>query len=177
MKVFHPTFSLLLSLTLLISHAALGLSLRDQLALAGKNEDTHAQIELIRRILDQEPGDGDLREQLADLWMSVEDYDMAEATLREWSDAPEAVRANVLAAVLFERDQKKDEAVAMLEEYLARNPDDLEIMRQLVGYLGDMGREERVVDLSARRRACRVMPIYWYPARSHAGSCKIFRER
>ena len=147
MKVFHPTLSLLLSLTLLISHAALGLSLRDQLALAGKNEDTHAQIELIRRILDQEPGDGDLREQLADLWMSVEDYDMAEATLREWSDAPEAVRANVLAAVLFERDQKKDEAVAMLEEYLARNPDDLEIMRQLVGYLGDMGREERVVDL------------------------------
>ncbi len=32
---------------------------------------------------------------------------MAETTLREWKDAPEAVRASVLAAVLFERDQKK----------------------------------------------------------------------
>ena len=123
--------------------------MRDQLALAGKNEDTHAQIELIRRILDQEPGDGDLREQLADLWLSVEDYDMAEATLREWRDAPEAVRASVLAAVLFERDQKKDEAVALLEECLAQNPDDLEITRQLVGYLGDMG-EARKGDRSSQ---------------------------
>ena len=147
MKVFHPTLSLLLSIALLITHAALGLSLREQLALAGKDEDTYAQIELIRRILDQEPGDGGLREQLADLWLSVEDYDMAETTLREWKDAPEAVRASVLAAVLFERDQKKDEAVALLEECLAQDPDDLEITRQLAGYLGDMGEAGKVIDL------------------------------
>ena len=102
MKVFHATLSVLLSVTLLVSHASSVLSLRDQLALAEKNEDTHAQIELIRRLLDQEPGDSELREQLTDLWLSVEDYDMAEATVREWRDAPEVVRVSVLAAVLFD---------------------------------------------------------------------------
>ncbi|MGA7880477.1 MAG: hypothetical protein WCD63_06370 [Terrimicrobiaceae bacterium] len=147
MKVFHATLSVLLSVTLLVSHASSVLSLRDQLALAEKNEDTHAQIELIRRLLDQEPGDSELREQLADLWLTVEDYDMAESTVREWRDAPEVVRASVLAAVLFERDRRKDEAAALLEGYLAGTPRDLEISRQLAGYLSDMGEEERVVDL------------------------------
>ncbi|MGA7391812.1 MAG: hypothetical protein WBW78_04085, partial [Terrimicrobiaceae bacterium] len=147
MKVFHATLSVLLSVTLLVSHASSVLSLRDQLALAEKNEDTHAQIELIRRLLDQEPGDSELREQLADLWLTVEDYDMAESTVREWRDAPEVVRASVLAAVLFERDRKKDEAAALLEAYLAVTPHDFEISRQLAGYLSDMGEEERVVDL------------------------------
>jgi tetratricopeptide (TPR) repeat protein len=150
MKVFHPTLSLLLSVTLLVSHAAPGLSLRDQLALAEKNEDTHAQIELIRRILDQEPSDSELREQLADLWLSVEDYEMAESAVREWRDAPEVVRVSVLAAVLFERDRKKDEAVALLEGYLAGTPDDLEVTRQLAGYLSDMGEEEGVVHLLSK---------------------------
>ena len=84
----------------------------EQLALAEKDEDTHAQIEVIRRILDEKPDDDELRERLADLWLSVEDYDMAESTVRDWANPPESVRVPVLAAVLFVRDGKRDEAVA-----------------------------------------------------------------
>ena len=71
MKMPHRASSLLLSVMLLLCHTAIGLSLRDQFALAKKDEDTHAQIELIRRILDEEPDDVELRERLAGLWLSV----------------------------------------------------------------------------------------------------------
>jgi len=123
------------------------LTLREQLNLAEKDEDTHAQIELIRRILDQEPGDAGLREELATLWLAVADYNMAEKTILDWKDAPPAVRARVLAEVLYRRDDKKDEAAALLEKYLASQPGDLEITRQLAEYLMAMGEYPRVVTL------------------------------
>ena len=150
MKMPRRASSLLLTVMFLLCHTAVGLSLRDQLALAEKDEDTHAQIELIRRILDEKPDDDELRERLADLWLSVEDYDMAESTVREWTDAPESVRVRVFGTVLFVRDQKKEEAVALLEGYLAGHPDDLEITRQLAGYLDGMGEDQKVVDLLSK---------------------------
>ena len=133
MKVSPSTFLFSLAATFLFCQAALAASLRDQLALAEKDEDTYAQIELIRRILDKEPGDGDLREQLSDLWLAVEDYDMAESVVREWTNAPASVRARVFATALFVRDQKKAEAVALLEGFLAGHPEDIEITRQAGG--------------------------------------------
>ncbi len=151
MKLSHRISLLLLTVALVVlCRAAVALSLPDQLALAEKDEDTHAQIELVRRILDEKPDDDELRERLADLWLSVEDYDMAESTVREWTDAPKSVRVRVLATVLFVRDQKKDEAVASLEAYLAGHPDDLEITRQLAGYLDGMGEDQKVVDLLSK---------------------------
>jgi len=150
MKMPHRVSSLLLAVTLVFCHTAAGLSLREQLALAEKDEDTYAQIELIRRILDKEPGNGELREQLTDLWLSVEDYDMAESTVRDWKDAPESIRVSVLATVLFVRDQKKSEALALLEGYLARHPQDLEMIRQLASYLDGMGEDKKVVDLLSK---------------------------
>jgi tetratricopeptide (TPR) repeat protein len=147
MKTLRHVAPLLLTVMLLLCRTAIGLPLRDQLALAEKDEDTHAQIELIRRILDEKPDDDGLRERLAELWLTVEDYDMAESTIREWADAPESLRVRVLATVLFVRDQKKDEAVASLEGYLAGNPDDLEITRQLAGYLDLMDEDQKVVNL------------------------------
>jgi tetratricopeptide (TPR) repeat protein len=147
MKMPRHVSPLLLTVMLLLCHTAVGLPLRDQLDLAEKGEDTHAQIELIRRILDEEPDDDELRERLADLWLTVEDYDMAESIMGEWKDAPQSLRARVLATVLFVRDQKKEEAVASLEGYLAGDPDDLEITRQLASYLDKMGEDQRVVDL------------------------------
>ncbi len=150
-KLLHRVSSFLFTLTLVVfSHAAVALSLPEQLALAEKDEDTHAQIEVIRRILDEKPDDDELRERLADLWLSVEDYDMAESTVQEWTNVPESVRVPVLAAVLFVRDQKRDEAVASLEGYLAKHPDDLEITRQLAGYLDGMGEDQKVVDLLSK---------------------------
>ena len=150
MKVCPRTFLLPLAATLLFCHTTLAVSLRDQLALAEKDEDSHAQIELIRRILDKEAGDSGLREQLADLWLAVEDYDMAESVVREWTNAPESIRARVFATALFVRDQKKAEAVALLEGFLAGHPEDIEITRQLAGYLAGIGEDKKVVDLLSK---------------------------
>ena len=107
---FHAGSCLFLAL----GHTAAGLSLREQLALAEKDEDTYAQIELIRRILEQEPRDTALRARLADLWLSIDDLEMAESIVRDWQQAPAALRAKVLATVLFVREGKKTEAVALL---------------------------------------------------------------
>jgi tetratricopeptide (TPR) repeat protein len=147
MKMGHCAFTLVLVLFLALSGPAAGLSLREQLALAEKDEDTYAQIELIRRILEKEPRDAALRGRLADLWLSVDDLEMAASIVRDWRQAPAALRAKVLAAVLFVREGKKTEAVALLERYLTEHPEDLEMTRRLAGYLEKMGEQKKAVDL------------------------------
>ncbi len=144
MKMRHRVLLLLLVPALAFCHTANGLSLRDQLALAEKDEDTYAQIELIRRILDNEPGDEALRAELAELWLSVADFDMAEKTVQGWKSAPEALRASVLATVLYVRDGKKAEAVGLLEGFVVKHPEDLETTRQLVRYLDQMGEQKKI---------------------------------
>jgi tetratricopeptide (TPR) repeat protein len=150
MKMGHWAFTLVLALFMAVGHTASGLSLREQLALAEKDEDTYAQIELIRRILEQEPRDAVLRARLAELWLSVDDLEMSESIVRDWKQAPAALRANVLAAVLFRREGKKTEAVAVLERYLAEHPEDLEMTHKLAGYLEKMGEPKKAVDLLSK---------------------------
>ena len=70
--------------------------------------------------------------------------------MREWQQAPAALRAKVLATVLFVRDGKKTEAVALLERYLAEHPEDLEMTRQLAGYLDKMGEQKKAIDLLSK---------------------------
>ena len=146
----HWAFTLVIALFVALGHTAAGLSLREQLALAEEDEDTYAQIELIRRILEKEPRDAALRGRLAELWLSIDDLEMSESIVREWQEAPAALRAKVLATVLFGREGKKTEAVALLERYLAEHPEDLEVTRQLAGYLDKMGEQKKAVDLLSK---------------------------
>ena len=131
-------------------------SLHDQLGLAEKDEDVYAQIELIRRILEKDPDDSELLEQLVELWLSVEDYDMAETQCAS-GRMLQKIRASVLAAVLFARDQKRTEAVAMLESYLAGQPENLEITRQLAEYLHAMDEQRGYSTFSTSRQLFRAM--------------------
>ena len=175
MKVSQWAFSLLLVVTFVFCRTAFSDSLHDQLGLAEKDEDVYAQIELIRRILEKDPDDSELLGQLVELWLSVEDYDMAESTVREWKDAPEEIRASVLAAVLFARDQKRTEAAAMLESYLAGQRENLEITRQLVEYLHAMDEEQRVLDLLCQSPA--IQSDADLMVRSRRGKLLDFGER
>lgn len=122
--------------------------LRDQLALAESAEDRFAQIELIRRLLDEEADDA-LWERLVTLWLAVPDYDMAAAAVGDWKSAPESFRTRVEAEVLFHRDGARDKAVAVLSAFHAAHPDDLEITRQLARFHGAMGNGRAVVALLA----------------------------
>jgi len=122
-------------------------TLREQLALAEKAEDTYSEIELTRRILDKEPSDAELQEHLLRLWLKVEDYDLAEAALKAWKGAPDNLLAEIGAEILYRRDEKSAEAVALLEAYRLKNPADLVITRQLAGFLGALGEQEKLVAL------------------------------
>ncbi len=126
-------------LTIGFAFSILGLAqadpLRDQLKLARDANDQLARTEIIQRILQQEPHDPELREELADLWILLEDYDQAERTVQDENTIAPNVRVRVLAQVLFFRDQKKNEAIALLTDYHAKSPDDLVVTRQLAGYL------------------------------------------
>ena len=150
MKMGHWAFTLVSALFMELGHTAAALSVREQLALAKEDEDTYAQIELIRRILEKEPRDAALRGRLAELWLSIDDLEMSESIVREWQQAPPALRAKILATVLFFREGKKTEAAALLERYLAEHPEDLEITRQLAGYLDKMGEQKKAVDLLSK---------------------------
>lgn len=130
--------------------AARAATLREQLALAQKAEDTYAEIELIRRILEKEPADGELRGDLINLWFEVGDYDMGERALKEWKDAPEDWQAFATAEILFKRDGKKAEAVEILEKYRAKDPADLDITRQLAGFLETLAENEKLIVLLAQ---------------------------
>ena len=150
MKMGHWASMLVLALFVALRHTAAGLPLREQLALAEKEEDTYAQIELSRRILETEPRDAALRARLAELWLSIDDLEMAESIVRDWKEAPAALRAKVLATVLFVREGKKTEAIALLERYLAEHPEDLEMTRRLAGYLVAMDEQKKAVDLLSK---------------------------
>ncbi len=108
---------------------------REQLALAEKENDALSQIELIRRILEVEPSDAALREKLIRLWMQVGDYNMAEASITAFPGAPEALRAEVAAAVLFYRDSDAAGAIRHLTEYRSKDPANEAILQQLTRYL------------------------------------------
>lgn len=137
----------LLAATIIFT-AAHGATFREQLALAEKDDDTYAQIELIRRILDKETDD-ELSHELVDLWMKVSDYDMAEKALKSWKNAPEGYRVGIEAEILLNRDQKRDEAIALLENYHGKTADDLDITRQLVRYYEGQRENQKIAALLA----------------------------
>ncbi len=139
--------TLLVLATAFSFQGAAAATLREQLALAEKAEDTHSRIELLRRILEKEPADDGLREQLVRLWLQIEDYDMAEVSLKEWKIAPASLQAEVGAEILFRRDDKAPEAIALLEAYRTTQPADMAIIRQLARYYGSSAENQKLADL------------------------------
>lgn len=139
-------FAIILLAALAVNFSAQGATTREQLALAEEAGDTYARIELIRRILEKDPDDA-LSEELVNLWLSVSDYDMAEAALKDWKNAPGGFQARVQAEVLYSRDEKRDDAIALLERYHGRDASDLEVARQLARYYADLREQGKIVQL------------------------------
>jgi tetratricopeptide (TPR) repeat protein len=110
-------------------------TLREQLALATEDKDTLSRIELLRRIVAVDPADAASHRLLVELWLEIKDYDLAEATLNAWPDAPPDLAALTRAAVLRYRDEDVPGAVRVLQDYLAKSPKDLAAHEALVDAL------------------------------------------
>lgn len=138
-------------LLMLAGHGLLaaGASLEEKLDMAREARDSHAQIEILRRLVDAAPTNDALREQLVRLWLDVQDYDMAEAAVADWPRAPEGLRARVRAEALFRRDEKPGEAIALLEAARKKNPEDPALTRQLAGFLREEGAAQDLESLLA----------------------------
>ena len=141
-------FATILLAGILSFSAARGTTLREQLALAEEANDTHARIEIIRRILDKEPDDA-LSGPLVNLWLSVSAYDLAESALQDWKKAPPGVQAGVTAEILYNRDGKPGEAIALLAAYHGKDATDLDITRQLARFYGAQGEQQKLAALLA----------------------------
>lgn len=122
-------------------------TLRDQLALADGAADVYAQIEIVRRILDTEPRNAQLHERLVNQWLAVRDYDMAEKAILDWKDAPDPLRASVLATVLYYRDNRLADAITLLEEAHGRALENTALTTQLAEYLAFKEDNARIIAL------------------------------
>jgi tetratricopeptide (TPR) repeat protein len=109
--------------------------LREQLQLATTDDDTLSRIELLRRLLDAEPGDTASHRLLVELWLKVADYDMAESTLKTWPDAPAGFAALARSEILLKRDKDAAGAVRVLRDYLATAPKDADAWNALADAL------------------------------------------
>jgi len=118
--------------------------LASQLEAARKDEDLHAEIEITRRILDQEPTNAELKESLIRLWLRAGDFDLAEQTLLLWPEAPASLKATTTAAVLWQR-ENKTAAQDVLEKYLNSHPQDLEATSQLASFYRDAPEKVRAL--------------------------------
>lgn len=149
----HPAVTLLVAAAMAATQAR-GASLREQLAMAGEDQDLLAQIEIVRRIIASEPEDPALRRQLVELWLGVEDARMAQAALDEWKSAPDDFRQKAQARIM-EQDGRTKEAAGVLERYLATNPADLQAVAMLAGYYRDLDENQKAVSLLSSEAASR----------------------
>jgi tetratricopeptide (TPR) repeat protein len=110
-------------------------TLRAQLVLATDDKDTLSRIELLRRILDADPADATSHRLLIELWLEINDYDLAAATLDAWPEAPADLAALTRASVLRNRDEDVPGAIRVLREFLAKEPTNLPANQALVSAL------------------------------------------
>lgn len=121
--------------------------LEQKLDLAREAQDTHAQIELLRRWLDIHPDDAGAVAELVGLWLKVPDFDMALHTLRQTASPDPGLAARTNADIAWNRDENKQEALKILRARAAEAPKDRETRLWLADYLGQAGerREEIAV--------------------------------
>lgn len=112
----------------------------EQIKLAQANQDPHAEVELLRRSLDQNPNDPATRERLIRLWLELADLTMAQNALAEWKDAPPNLATLVVARVRAERDGQWDDAISGLQTFVKTAPKDAEVLGLLSRYLGQQKR-------------------------------------
>ena len=122
--------------------------LEQKLDLAREAEDTHAEIELLRRWLDGHPNDPKAVEELVGLWLEVPDFDMALQTLKQTTSPEPGLVARTNAEVALRRDDKVQEALKILRARAAAAPKDRETRLLLAEYLAKAGeRQEQIAVL------------------------------
>lgn len=130
-----------------IASAGAASDLEQKLGLAREAEDTHAEIELLRRWLDIHPGDAGAVEELVGLWLEVPDYGMALQTLNQTTAPDPGLVARTNAEVALKRDEKVPAALEILRTRVTAAPKDRETRLMLADYLAKAGERKEQIAL------------------------------
>jgi tetratricopeptide (TPR) repeat protein len=117
-----------------------------QLEAARRDGRAHSQIEILRRMLDDAPGDAALKEQVLGLWLDVADFRMAELVLDGWPDAPAELAATARARILDAGKGSPSEAAEVLRSYLKENPGSRRAAGDLAALLWREGAYETLIE-------------------------------
>ena len=143
-----PLVVLLIASALPFAEAASDLV--EKIDLAREANDTHAQIELLRRWLDAHPNDPDAVRELVGLWLAVPDYGLALQALNLAAPPEPGLAARTNAEVAWRRDDKIQEAVKILQGRAAEAPKDRATRLLLADYLAKAGqRKEQIAVLDS----------------------------
>jgi len=109
------------------------LDLREHFALAKADGNRYSQIELSRRILDTKPDDApEIQSALLDLCLEVKDYALAKDTVGHYRETLPPAKVAVATARVLESEGKLADAVEMLKKFLAENPAEPSVSREMV---------------------------------------------
>jgi len=150
-KIKNPAMRIPLMVFLIV--ATIGFAgaiseLEEKLDLAREAEDTHAEIELLRRWLEIHPDDAGAVEELVGLWLVVPDFGMALQTLRQTASPEPGLVARTNAEVAWRRDDKIQDALAILRARAAAAPKERATRLSLAEYLARAGeRREQIAVL------------------------------
>ena len=126
---------------------ARGTDLQQKLDLARQEEDTHAEIELLRRWLDTHPNDPAAVEELVGLWLEVDDFRMALQTLSNTASPDPGLVARTHAEVALKRDEKLPAALQILRDRTSAAPKDRQSRLMLAEYLAKAGETKDQIDV------------------------------
>lgn len=105
--------------------------LTDQLTAAQAAKDPHSQIEILRRLIAEDPTNATLHERLTNLWLQIGDDQMALSTLDTWPGQPPASLDARTRASVAVRTEDPAAAITILTTYLADHPNDTTALRDL----------------------------------------------
>ena len=131
--------------SVLASASVAGEPLSDQLAAATKDGDASAQIEILTRMLDQNPADDEKRTELVELWLQSGDVEMAAQSMKAGSSVSEDLAARVAAQTFIVRDQDLPAAISTLEAVKKPSAATLNDLQSLLGRQGDWTAQARVL--------------------------------
>lgn len=135
-------------IVLIVGSARAGSEIEQKLNLARQERDVHAEIELLRRWLEIHPNDAGAVEELVRLWLGVPDFEMALQTLQQTASPEPGLVARTNAEVVWRRDERLQEALAILRARATAAPKDRETRLLLAEYLGKAGeRQEQIAVL------------------------------
>jgi tetratricopeptide (TPR) repeat protein len=116
------------------------------LALAKEDGDTASEVEVLRRMLEAEPGNAELRESLVRGWMEQGDMGMARSEVESWPEAPGDLVAIVQAGAV---ENDPDAVEAILSQAHARFPESREVTLAFCDVLERANRHEQIVQVLA----------------------------